>query len=212
MYGHFLCCLFKLKTFSKWWNPLKEPDSFPFPWSPNSPPSSTGWDGSLPFSRLWLLWYGQAPPAPRRKPWAAWSERAETHRHGERGHASPGTGAPADPPDAERARCPRLGQQRAVGWSRSDVLALGRVTRTAWKKRLLLRDSWAPGYDPASTEVSLPEHVLVASDCDFHSLSHTDTSWGSSKDQCAQQWFQNDLQSGLFVIVLAFLDNLKWKL
>lgn len=116
-------------------------------------PSPVGWDSALPLRPPWLLWYSQTPPPSWRQPRAARSERTSSDRHGQRGHASPGAWTPLGSPDSERARPRRLGQWHAVGGARSDVLAMGRITRPAWKKCLLLWDHRAPRYDPTSAKV-----------------------------------------------------------
>ena len=115
--------------------------------------SPTGRDGALPLCRSRLLWYSQTPPPSRRQPRAARSQRTSSDRHGQRRHASPGHGAPPGSPDPERARSRGVDQWHDVGGARSDVLAMGRITRPAWKKRLLLWDHSASRYDPASTKV-----------------------------------------------------------
>lgn len=116
-------------------------------------PSLVGRDRSLPLRHARLLRHGQAPPPPRRQPGATRSERAASHGHGPRGHTPPGAGAPAGSPVPESARPHRLGQRDAVGGARLDVLAVGRLTRPAGEKRLLLWDRRAPGYDPSSAKV-----------------------------------------------------------
>lgn len=120
-----------------------------------------GRDSALPLRHPWLLWHSQTSPPPRRQPWAARPEGTSSDRRGQRGHASPGPGTPVGSPNSERARSRRLGQRNAVGGARSDVLAVGRITRPAWKKCLLLWDHRASRYDPTSTKVRFHSQTTV---------------------------------------------------
>lgn len=118
----------------------------------------TGRDSSLPLCPQWLLWYSQTPPPSRRQRWPARPARATPDRHGQRGHAPPGAGAPLGSPVPKRACSHWPSQRNAVGRAHSHVLTVGWVTGPAREKRFLLWHCGTSGYDPTSTKVSLHWH------------------------------------------------------
>lgn len=120
-----------------------------------------GWNSAFPLCPPRLLWHCQTSPPSRCQPWAAWLERTSANRRGQRGHASPGPGTPTGSSNSERACSRRLGRWYAVGWTWSDVLTMGWITRPTWKKCLLLWDHRTQRYDTTTTKVSLHKNVFL---------------------------------------------------